>query len=105
VAATREHLHWNHAPFEIPEAVYRAWDGRTRGKALESEWNGRFAEYEKAFPEEAREFRRRVTANDLPANWPTVVEAAIARAVEKGETMATRKASQAALEAFCAAVP
>jgi transketolase len=105
VAATREHIGWRHAPFEIPEPVYAAWDARPRGKAAEAEWNARFASYEKAHPDDAREFKRRVVANELAPDWPQVVEAAVARAVEKAESVATRKASQLALEAFAAALP
>jgi transketolase len=105
VAAAREHLGWRHPAFEIPPAVYAAWDARGKGKSAEADWNARFAAYEKAHPEDAREFRRRVTANDLPANWSEVVEATVSKAVEKGETVATRKASQLALEAYCAVLP
>jgi transketolase len=104
VAATREHLGWRHAPFEIPRAVYDAWDARPAGKAAEAEWNARLAAYDRAHPEDAREFRRRV-AGELPANWQEVARATIAKAAEKAETVATRKASQLALEAYCAALP
>jgi transketolase len=104
IAATREHLGWRPAPFEIPEAVYAAWDARGKGKAAESEWNARFAAYERAHPEDAREFRRRI-AGELPANWPEVVAATLAKAGEKGETVATRKASQLALEAYAPVLP
>ena len=105
VAATREHIGWRHAPFEIPEAVYAAWDARPRGKAAEAEWNARFAAYQKAHPADALEFKRRVVANELPSDWPQVVEAAVAKADGKAETVATRKASQLALEAYAAALP
>ncbi len=104
VAATRAAIGWSHAPFEIPDAVYRAWDARARGKAAEAEWNARFAAYERAHAEEAREFRRRV-AGELPAGWKETVEAAVAKAVEKGESVATRKASQLAIESYAAALP
>ena len=104
VAATRAAIGWGHAPFEIPEAVYRAWDARARGKAAEAEWNARFAAYERAHAEEAREFRRRV-AGELPAGWKQTVESAVAKAVDKGESVATRKASQLAIEAYAAALP
>jgi transketolase len=104
IAATREHLGWRHAPFEIPPTVYAAWDARGKGKAAEAEWNARFAAYEKAHPEDAREFRRRI-AGELPANWQDVVRAAVAKAGEKGETVATRKASQLALEAYAPVLP
>jgi transketolase len=99
VAATRESLAWSHAPFEIPEAVYRAWDARAAGKSLEADWESRFAAYAKAHPELAREFRRRI-AGELPAGWKAAVEVMVAKAVEKGETVATRKASLLALEAL-----
>ena len=99
VAATREALGWRHPPFEVPEAVYRAWDARPRGRGLEAEWGQRFADYERAHPEAAREFRRRM-AGELPADWSRHVEAMIAAALAKAETVATRKASQLALEAL-----
>ena len=104
VAATRAALGWSAAAFEVPEAVYRGWDGRERGRALQSNWNARFAAYERAHPELAREFRRRV-AGELPQDWQSAVEAMVARAVEKGETVATRKASQQALEALGPRLP
>ena len=104
VAATRAAIGWSHAPFEIPDAVYRAWDARARGKAAEAEWNARFAAYERAHAEEAREFRRRV-AGELPVGWRATVDEAVAKAVEKGESVATRKASQMAIEAYAAALP
>ncbi len=104
VAATRAAIGWNHPPFEIPEAVYRAWDARESGRSLESDWNARFAAYEKAHPELAREFRRRI-AGELPADWRSSVQAMLARAVEKAETVATRKASQLALEALGPRLP
>jgi transketolase len=104
VAATREALGWTHPPFEIPEAIYREWDARAQGQASEAEWNTRFAAYEKAHPEAAREFRRRV-AGELPADWTTTVQRMLAQAVEKSETVATRKASQLALEALGPALP
>jgi transketolase len=99
VAATRQALGWTHPAFEIPDAVYAAWDARAQGKAAEGEWNARFAAYEKAHPALAAEFRRRI-AGELPANWRGVVEAMLAKAQEKAESVATRKASQLALEAI-----
>ncbi len=104
VAATREAIGWPHAPFEIPAQVYAAWDQRARGAGLESEWNARFEAYAKAHPELAREFRRRM-AGDLPPNWGEVVEAMVAKAIEKAETVATRKASQIAIEAIAPHLP
>jgi transketolase len=104
VAATREALGWKHAAFEIPEAIRAAWDCRAGGAAVEAEWNARFAAYEKAFPELAREFRRRMQG-ELPAGWKAAVEALLAKANEKGETVATRKASQQAIEALAPLLP
>jgi len=104
VAATRLAIGWNHPPFEIPEAVYREWDARPRGRKLQAEWADRFAAYERAYPDLAREFRRRV-AGELPAGWSASVEAMVAKAVEKGESVATRKASQLALEALGPQLP
>jgi len=104
VDATRAAIGWKYAPFEIPNAVYRAWDARPRGRELEGEWNQRFAAYERAHPDLAREFRRR-TAGELPQGWKPAVDAMIAKAVEKGETIATRKASQQALEALGPVLP
>jgi transketolase len=104
VAATREAIGWSHPAFEIPEAVYREWDATAKGASLESEWKQRFAAYEKSFPEEAREFRRRM-AGELPTGWRATVDAMVARAEEKAETIASRKASQNALEAIGPALP
>ena len=104
IALTREALGWPHAPFEIPADVYAAWDGKARGTAAEAEWNTRFAAYQDAHPELAAELLRRM-AGELPKNFAQVaVDAAIA-AHTKAETVASRKASQLALEAFTAALP
>ena len=104
VAATREALGWSHAAFEIPEAVYREWNAVAKGKAAEAEWNARFAAYEHAHPEAAASFRRRV-AGELPADWGRAVEALVAAANAKGESVATRKASQLALESLAPCLP
>jgi transketolase len=104
VAATRASLGWNHPPFEIPAAVYAGWDARARGAALEAEWNNKLAAYEKAHPRQAAELKRRM-AGELPADWRARCEAVIARANEKAETVATRKASQNAIEALAPVLP
>ena len=104
VAATREAIGWKHPPFEIPDAVYREWDARAKGSQLENDWNARFAAYERAHPELAAEFRRRI-AGELPGDWKAAVDAMIAKAVEKAESVASRKASQIALESICAKLP
>jgi transketolase len=104
VVATRQALDWPHAAFEIPEPVYRAWDARARGGELEGEWNRRIAAYEAEYPAEAREFRRRI-AGELPADWSERAAALVERARAKAETIATRKASQQAIEALAPALP
>ena len=104
VAATREALGWKHPPFEIPEAVYREWDATRKGAALEGQWNERFAAYERAHPDLAAEFRRRV-AGKLPAGFGATIEALVAKATEKAESVASRKASQIALEAIAPHMP
>ncbi|NMF99025.1 transketolase [Aromatoleum toluolicum] len=104
IAATREHIGWTHAPFEIPADVYAAWNARDRGAALEAGWNERFAAYAKAFPQVAAEFTRRMQG-ELPADWSAHVDAVIAKIVDKAETIATRKASQNSIEAFAPKLP
>ncbi|MDP2708234.1 MAG: transketolase [Burkholderiales bacterium] len=104
VAATRANIGWNHPPFEIPAAVYARWDARARGAALEGEWDQKFAAYEKAHPQLAAEFKRRMTG-ELPANWCAQGEALVAKTNAKAETIATRKASQNAIEALAPALP
>ncbi|WP_066330553.1 transketolase [Azohydromonas lata] len=104
IALTRAKLGWSHEPFVIPDEAYAAWDAKERGAAVQAEWQQRFDAYAAAFPELAAEFQRRM-AGELPANFAqTAVDAAIA-AHEKAETVATRKASQIALEAFTKALP
>jgi len=104
IAATREAIGWSHPPFEIPANIYAAWDQRPRGASLESDWSARFAGYEKDHPGLAKEFRRRM-AGELPANWKSVASQALAAAVQKAETVATRKASQIAIEAIAPHLP
>ncbi len=104
VAATRAALGWNHAPFEIPEDVYTAWNARERGAASEAQWEKAFAAYAAAYPKEAAEFRRRM-AGDLPAGFEMAILEFIARCKDKGETIATRKASQNTIEALGPVLP
>ncbi len=104
VAAVRAHLGWNHAPFEIPAEVYSAWDAKTEGAANEAAWNTLFATYSAQFPQKAAELTRRMKG-DLPANFDEVVANAIAACVEKKENIATRKASQNAIQAFAPSLP
>jgi transketolase len=104
IAAARPHIGWNFGPFEIPREVYEAWDAKKKGAEWEGSWNQKFEHYAKAFPAEAAEFKRRM-AKQLPANWAEFAKKAIAAANEKGETVATRKASQIAINALAPALP
>ncbi len=104
IAAARPHIGWHFGPFEIPQEVYEAWDGRKKGAAAESAWQQKFDHYAKAHPELAAEFKRRM-AGDLPTNWTEHVKKAIAATNEKAETVATRKASQIAINALAPALP
>ena len=104
IAAVREHLLWDPVPFDIPADLYTAWDATTTGAALEAEWNDKFAAYSVAFPEQAAELTRRM-AGDLPANFEDTLNAAIAACVDKKETIATRKASQNAIQALAPVLP
>lgn len=104
VKATRHALSWLHEPFVIPEEAYTQWDAKAAGAAAEDDWNERFAAYKAAHPEQAAEFMRRMRG-ELPKQWAqTAVDAAVA-AHTKAETVATRKASQIALETFTRALP
>lgn len=104
IKLTRDAIGWSHDPFVIPEEVYADWDAKADGEQLVNDWNQRFAAYEKAFPEMAAEFTRRM-AGELPANFAEVCVQAVAAAHDKAETVASRKASQIALEFFTAALP
>ena len=104
IAATRPHIGWHHAPFEIPEEVYSTWDGKAKGKKLEAEWNEKFAEYAEKYVTEAAEFNRRMTG-DLPANWHSHVESVINEVNAREETIASRKASQNAIEGLAPVLP
>ena len=104
VAATREALDWGYAPFEIPEEVYAAWDAKPRGQALQQEWEEKFAAYSERYPQEAGELLRRMKG-DLPGNFEATAHAYIQLCTEKKETVATRKASQNAIQAFAPVLP
>jgi transketolase len=104
IAATRAELDWDSSPFEIPAEIAAAWDGRTRGAADESAWAETLTAYANAHPELASEFGRRING-ELPGNWAEFAADAIASIDAAGETMATRKASLVALNAFAPALP
>ncbi len=104
VAAAREHMGWTHEPFVIPEAIYDAWDGYSKGQALEKVWQEQFEVYEQDFPELAAEFKRRLSG-ELPSDWEAQAEAFIQHAEEKAENIASRSASQQALNVYCPILP
>jgi transketolase len=104
IAATRAAINWPHAPFEIPEAVRAEWNARERGTAQEAEWNQKFSAYAAAYPDLAAEFKRRISG-ELPTGWTAHRDAFMAQTVQKAETIATRKASQNAIEGFAPALP
>ncbi len=104
IAATRELLNWSSAPFEIPDDVYKAWDAKDKGAKVEGEWNSLMKAYATKYPTEAAELERRM-AGDLSNKFEQVVADYIASCVEKKETIATRKASQNAIQAYAATLP
>jgi len=104
IGLTREAIGWAHAPFVIPKEVYADWDAKASGKAAEAAWNTRFAAYKAAYPELAKELVRRVKG-DLPKKFVQTAVDTIIGAHRKAETVASRKASQLALESFTAALP
>ncbi len=104
VAATRKALGWSHPPFEIPKHIYAAWDARAKGAQAEAEWNQLLDNYSAKFPAEAAEFQRRIKGA-LPADWQRKRDAIISEFDDKAEKVATRKASQNALEAFAPLLP
>ncbi|NWA34321.1 transketolase [Pseudomonas sp. C6002] len=104
IALTRAALKWNHGPFEIPADIYAEWNAKEAGLAVEAEWDQRFAAYSAEFPELANELVRRL-AGDLPADFAEKASAYIAEVAAKGETIASRKASQNTLNAFGPLLP
>ncbi|MFG1487762.1 transketolase [Oceanospirillum sp. HFRX-1_2] len=104
IALTRERLNWPHAPFEIPADIAAGWNAQEKGAAAESAWNEKFAAYEAAYPELAAELKRRMSG-DLPADFADKADAYIKACQEKGETVATRKASLNSLNAFGPELP
>ncbi|HGF4999964.1 TPA: transketolase [Vibrio parahaemolyticus] len=104
IAATRKELGWEHGPFEIPQEVYAEWSAKETGAAKEAAWNEKFAAYEAAYPELAAEFKRRVNG-ELPAEWEEKASQIIADLQANPANIASRKASQNALEAFGQMLP
>ena len=104
IKLTRTALGWEHQPFELPKGVYDEWDARAKGDALEGDWDKRFAAYRAAHPELAAEFVRRMQG-ELPKDFTEIAAEAAVAAHAKAETVASRKASQLALETFTAKLP
>jgi len=99
IAQTRANIGWEHEAFVIPDDIRGAWDARQAGEACEAEWKERFAAYRAEHPELAAEFLRR-TSGELPEGWAQQAEQAIAAVAKNGGDVATRKASEMALNAF-----
>ncbi|GFD92583.1 transketolase 1 [Alteromonas sp. KUL156] len=104
IVATREKLGWSHGAFEIPDDIYAGWDGKEKGSKAESAWNDAFAAYEAAYPELAAEFKRRING-ELPADFSEKADAIIAELQANPQNIASRKASQNALNAFGPLLP
>ena len=96
IQAARENLGWNYPPFEIPQEIYDAWDAREKGKRWEAEWQEKFAAYKAEYPELAAELERRL-GGELPETWETFVNGVIHQVASEAKDIATRKASQEAL--------
>ena len=99
IEATRKALGWSYPAFDIPKEYYDAWDAKAKGKQREDEWNARFDAYAKAYPDLAKEFKRRMNG-DLPSNWQQTAKDFVNKLQANPATIATRKASQNAIEAF-----
>ncbi|UTW10545.1 transketolase [Marinobacterium rhizophilum] len=104
IALTRARLGWEHGPFEVPQDIYDDWDAREAGNRAENEWNARFAAYRAEFPELADQLLRRISG-ELPADFAEKADAWIQEVADKGDTIASRKASQNALNAFGPMLP
>jgi transketolase len=104
IAATRENIGWSHAPFEVPDEVYAGWNAKDKGAGAEADWNAAFNAYKEAHPDLAAEFERRM-AGELPADWDAKAQEFIAAVNAKAETIASRKASQNALNGYGPLLP
>ncbi|ACL73966.1 transketolase [Thioalkalivibrio sulfidiphilus HL-EbGr7] len=104
IKLARETLGWKHEPFVIPDEIYAGWNARDKGAQAEAAWNKTFAEYEKAHPQLAAEFKRRMSG-ELPADWQEKAGAYIKATIDKAETIASRKASQNAIGGYAPALP
>ena len=104
ITLTRENIGWHHEAFDIPEEYYQAWNAREQGKKLEHDWQKLFEEYSKQHPELAKDYQRRM-AGDLLENWSEIAEQYIQETANKAESIASRKASQNAIEAYASQLP
>ncbi|NCV63877.1 MAG: transketolase, partial [Betaproteobacteria bacterium] len=104
IALTRAAIQWPHAPFHVPAEVYADWDAKAKGAANEQQWQNAFHAYANAHPQLAAEYKRRM-AGELPKDFHQTVVDAVVAANTKADTVASRKASQLALEAFTGAIP
>lgn len=104
IKLVREKINWSHPPFQIPDAIYNAWNAAEKGAQLEAQWKEKFNSYKAKYPELAAEFERRV-ANKLPANWQKDCMQVIQSAVEEKKAVATRKASELALDGYAKLLP
>ena len=104
IALVRKELGWEYAPFEIPDDVYAGWDHKEAGAAEEQAWEEKFAAYAAEYPTEAAEFKRRING-ELAADWESAADAFIAEVNAKAENIASRKASQNAIEGLAKITP
>jgi len=104
IKLVREKINWPHAPFEIPDAIRKEWSATDRGAQQEAQWQEVFSQYKTKYPELAKEFQRRIE-NKLPANWQAESQQVIDNAVDEQKTVATRKASELALDGFAKLLP
>jgi transketolase len=105
ILATREFLNWPHAPFKIPDDIYAQWNRKEKGQNSQLSWNKKFAAYKLAHPELANEYERRVIKGDLPEQFEAKANAFIQECHQNSENIASRKASQNAIEAFGSVLP
>ncbi|EME2117878.1 transketolase [Cronobacter sakazakii] len=104
VALTRKQLGWNYPPFDIPDEVYKGWDAKEKGRQVEASWNEKFAAYQEAYPELAAEFNRRM-GGEMPENWQQVTQEYIEKLQAEPAKIASRKASQNALNVYGPVLP
>lgn len=104
VALVRKTIGWAHPPFEVPEGIYQGWDAKEKGRVLENDWNNRFDEYARLYPQLAEEFRRR-QSGQLPEDWEKAATDFIHETDRKAENIASRKASQNSISAYAPLLP